>query len=309
VRVSVIIPAYNAAATIGETLRSVLDQTWRDIEVVVIDDGSTDDTATILAEFKSQSVTILSQENRGASSARNMGLRKAHGDYIQFLDADDLLSPTKIELQLKALEFTTERSVASCAWVHFETNPAHAVYEPQPVWTVQDPLEWLVRSLSGQGMMQPAAWLTPRSVIDAAGNWNESLSLHDDGEFFTRVLLHADRNVFVPDAVVYYRRVGESLSRRRSPNAIASAWEVCKERHHELLKARDDKPARRAIATQYAQFAYEFQQSAPHLAREALAAIRTLDVGPAPTVGGSAFRVLAATLGFERALNLRASLS
>jgi glycosyltransferase involved in cell wall biosynthesis len=278
------------------------------MEIIVVDDGSTDSTPD-LAESLGDRVIVLRQNRRGAAAARNAGLNIARGTHIQFLDADDILSPAKIELQMKALDVAGERTVASCAWAHFDTDTPGAVYEPEPVWTVGDPVEWLIRSLSGEGMMQPAAWLTPRSAIDAAGFWNESLTLHDDGEFFTRVLLQVERNVFVRDAIVYYRNVPGSLSRQRSRIAIESALEVCRARHRLLLKARDDKASRKAIATQYAQFAYEFFQKAPDLAQQAIQAIADLETQPARTAGGAPFRILAATIGFERALKVRSAFS
>jgi glycosyltransferase involved in cell wall biosynthesis len=306
--VSVIIPAHDAADTIAETMRSVLSQSWARIEPILVDDGSTDETGEIVRDIGKDAVRVIRQEQRGAAAARNVGLNSATGSYVQFLDADDILSATKIELQMRALEFAGSRSIASCTWTHFEHDPAHAVHRPETVWTIEDPVEWLVRSLSGEGMMQPGAWLTPRSVIDDAGPWNESLSLHDDGEFFHRVLLCADRNIFVPDAIVYYRTVSGSLSRRRSREAITSAFAVCQARQRLLLMVRDDAAARRAIATQYAQFAYEFAESAPDLSREALTLIRELRTEPAHTVGGSAFRLLSSSLGFAKALRIRSAL-
>ena len=158
-------------------------------------------------------------------------------------------------------------------------------------------------------MMQPAAWLTPRTLIDRAGPWDESLTLHDDGEFFARVLMHAQRNVFVKDAFVYYRRVSGSLSRARGDKASASAFAVCSAKARLLLSARDDRETRRAAATEFARFVYEFRSSDPELAEKALHAMRELAVEPAPAVGGGMFQGLSALVGFERALQIRSSLS
>jgi hypothetical protein len=177
------------------------------------------------------------------------------------------------------------------------------------VWTEERPIEWLITSSAGGGMMQPAAWLTPRSTIDKAGPWNEELTLHDDGEFFARVLLESERNVFVRDALVYYRTVKGSLSRTRGNTASESAFAVCSAKAKMLLGVRDDEATRRAAATEFARFIYEFQPSAPELAENALQEMRKLGVEPAPAVGGGIFRGLAAILGFERALRIRSSLS
>ena len=307
--VSVIIPAHNATAFIRETLSSVLDQSWTNVETIVIDDGSDDQTSLAVQEAGRDSIRVIRQERKGASAARNAGLRIAQGKYVQFLDADDLISQRKIELQVCALEASSPTTIAACEWVHFESDPKLAVPHPEPVWSVSDPLNWLVVSLTGGGMMQPGAWLTPRTLIDAAGPWDESLSLHDDGEFFTRVLVRADRITMVEEATAYYRSVPGSLSRHRSRSAVESAFAVCRSRHRAILEKRDDPATRKAVATQYAQFAYEFYSAAPDLVSSALSLISELRAEPAPTIGGPGFRLTSATLGFVRALKIRSALA
>ena len=303
--VSVIIPAYNADRWLSDTIRSATSQTCDDIEIIVVDDGSTDETAEVASGFGDEEVRLIRQAKAGAGAARNRGLSEARGAFIQFLDADDVLAPDKIAKQMDALAGLPFDSVASCSWGRFTGEPESAVFPDEPVWKVEDPAEWLVQSLNGGGMMQPGAWLTPRSIIDAAGPWNESLTLHDDGEYFTRVLLKASRNVFVPEAKIFYRDVEGSLSRIRSRDAVQSAFTVCRLRGQHLLAVRDDKAARRAVATQYAQFAYEHGETAPDLAIEALKAIEDLGVSPNAGIGGHLFAFLSKVLGFRAALHLR----
>ena len=306
--VSVIIPSWNAREFVGETLRSVTGQTWSHIEIIVVDDESTDDTASVVAACGDDRLTLIRQRHHGASSARNRGIANAHGDLIQFLDADDILCPDKLALQIDALRHAPDGAVASCTWSHFgEGTSDRAAVED--ICTEPDPIEWLTQSLSGANMMHPAAWLVPRAVADAAGPWNEMLSLHDDGDYFARVLTKATRNVFVRDAHVFYRAVHDSLSRRRNLAAIESAFAVCKSRRDTLLGARDSARTREAIATQYLQFAYEFVSPAPDLAREAIAEISSLGVAPANRVGSQSFRRSVQLLGFRNALKLRRSLA
>ena len=303
--ISVIIPAHNAERWIDQTIRSATTQTWKDVEVIVVDDGSTDRTAEIASGSDAERVHVVRQPQSGAGAARNRGLGEARGEFIQYLDADDLLAPDKLARQMEALSGKPADTIASCAWGRFTGEPESAVFRDEPVWRVEDPVEWLVRSLDGGGMMQPGAWLTPRSIIDAAGPWNESLTLHDDGEYFTRVLLKAGRNVFVPEARIFYRDVEGSLSRVRSRDAVQSAFTVCQLRGQHLLAVRDDKAARRAVATQYAQFAYEHGEAAPDLAIEALKAIEDLGVSPNLGIGGRLFAFVSKILGFRAALHLR----
>lgn len=306
--VSIIIPAYNAEQWIAQSVASATRQTWKNVEIIVVNDGSSDRTEEIAGSTRDVRVTLVSQKNAGAAAARNRGLRESRGDFVQYLDADDVLGDDKVERQLNALSSSPASSVASCAWLRFSHEISAAEPLPEPVWTVADPVEWLVGSLGGGGMMQPGAWLTPRAVADAAGPWNESLTLHDDGEYFTRVLLASTRNVFVPEARVYYRDVEESLSRRRSRHAIESAFAVCKARARHLLAVKDSREVRRALATQYAQFAYENALSAPDLVGESLAAIEELGVSPNHTVGGGLFTLLDRIVGFPAAIHLRQSL-
>ncbi len=303
--VSVIVPAFNAAEYLPVTLDSVLAQTCSALEVIVVDDGSADDTSAVARSVSDPRVRWLRQEHRGAAAARNRGLAAARGKFIQFLDADDLLATDKLERQLTALAAAPAGAVASGPWYRFNTDVRSAIIQTEPVWTVREPVEWLIASLCGNGMMQPGAWLTPREIIAAAGPWEESLSLHDDGEFFTRVLLKATGNIFVPGATVFYREVAGSLSRKRSRRAIESALAVCRSRHRHLLAVRDDPLARRAIATQYAQFAYEFAAAAPDLGRQALRAMRELRTAPAFVIGSPAFRWLSRVFGMRLALLTR----
>jgi glycosyltransferase involved in cell wall biosynthesis len=274
----------------------------------VIDDASSDATCDIVSEFRDPRFRLLRQSHQGAAAARNHGLEKSRGEIIQFLDADDLLSQNKIQSQVDALSVASGRSISCCGWAHFEDSVERSKPFPEAVWFISDPVEWLVKSLQGGGMMQPGCWLTPRVMLDAAGSWDTSLSLHDDGDYFARVLLEANQIVFVDDALVYYRTVRGSLSRQRSRHDIESGLQVCRARHAALLQRRDDCESRKAIATQYAQFAYEFARTAPDLAAEALSTIVHLGAEPAPTVGGKHFRRLASWLGFSAALRLRSLL-
>jgi Glycosyltransferases involved in cell wall biogenesis len=95
--VSILIPAFNAERWIADTIKSALDQSWPSKEIIIVDDGSRDETVRIAQRFASKDVTVISQENQGASAARNKALQLCQGDYIQWLDADDLLAPDKVQ--------------------------------------------------------------------------------------------------------------------------------------------------------------------------------------------------------------------
>src|SRR5438270_12906784 len=99
--VSILIPAYNAEPWVGDTIKSALNQTWPRKEIIVVDDGSRDQTLQVVRQFASKDVSVVTQENQGASVARNRAFELCQGDYIQWLDADDLLGPDKIIRQME----------------------------------------------------------------------------------------------------------------------------------------------------------------------------------------------------------------
>ncbi len=148
--VSIIIPFHNARRWLAAAIESSLAQTISEKEVIVVDDGSTDESPAIASRYVNQAVRIATQANRGASAARNHGLRLARGEFIQFLDADDLLAPDKIERQVAVLS-RAPGCVATGAWGHFRDSPADAVFHPEPVWRGADPADWLIASWSGGG--------------------------------------------------------------------------------------------------------------------------------------------------------------
>src|SRR6516162_11875460 len=122
--VSILIPAYNAEEWIADTIRSAIAQTWQCKEIIVVDDGSSDRTAEVARQFASKKVVVVSTENYGAASARNSALQLSQGDYIQWLDADDLLAKDKIELQLASLrELNNRRKLLSSSWAYFHYRP------------------------------------------------------------------------------------------------------------------------------------------------------------------------------------------
>src|SRR5207302_3617886 len=131
--VSILIPAYNAERWIAETIRSALAQTWPNKEIIIVDDGSTDDTVGIVREFASDGVKLIRQRNQGAAAARNRAFRQSRGNYIQWLDADDLLGPDKIARQMEMAEQVKDKwTLFSSAWGSFRHRPSKATFSPTP---------------------------------------------------------------------------------------------------------------------------------------------------------------------------------
>jgi glycosyltransferase involved in cell wall biosynthesis len=206
--VSILIPAYNAERWIRDTMLSAINQTWPNKEVIVVDDGSSDDTVKIAKMLESETVKVITQANTGACGARNNALRHAQGDYIQWLDADDLLHPEKIALQLTQSNGGREsRTLLTCAWGKFFFRTHKAKFTPDALWQNLGPVEWIMSKFLHNVWMNPAVWLVSRHMTELAGPWDGRLSLSgdDDGEYICRVAAVCEEVKFIPDARCYYR--------------------------------------------------------------------------------------------------------
>jgi glycosyltransferase involved in cell wall biosynthesis len=224
--VSILIPAYNAEKWIGDTIRSVLDQTCPRKEIIIVDDGSKDSTLAIAKQFASGFVKVISQENKGASAARNTALEHAQGDYIQWLDADDLLGPDKISEQMKKAENgRTSLTLLSSSFGTFYWRPRKAIFRPNALWQDLSPVEWFLERFRYNLWVNPAVWLVSRRLTEKAGPWDERLSLDDDGEYFCRVVAASERVKFVRQATSLYRMTGYSqLSMTENEKAYESMF-------------------------------------------------------------------------------------
>ena len=237
---SIIIPSFNSAQWLGKTVESALAQTWPEKEIIVVDDGSTDGSLALARHFESQGVRVATQSNAGAAAARNTGLKIARGDYLQFLDADDLLAPDKLERQIRRLQ--------------------------------ADGSEYTL-------MRATATWLLPRGMVEKIGPWNTDYRSNplDDMDYFDRARAAARTVVFCGETRTYYRsELTGSLSRVRSPDA----WRAISATLHRsvdlLLKLEDSPRTRHAGATMLQRFIYESYPALPELAATAAARVRQL---------------------------------
>lgn len=250
--VSILIPAHNSETWIAETLRSALAQTWEPKEIIVVDDGSTDRTLAIAKEFEPYGVRVVWQENQGASAARNNAFSLSKGEYIQWLDADDLLAPDKISLQMELAQNLSRRLLISGPWGRFMYRPYRAEFVPSSLWCDLTPTEWLVRKMEQNVFMQTATWLVSRELTEAAGPWDIRLLGDDDGEYFCRVLLASDGVRFVRGANLYYRAFRfNSLSYiGRFPRKIEAHW-LSMQLHIQYLRSLEDSVRVRSACLEY----------------------------------------------------------
>ncbi len=307
--VSIIIPCYNAERWLAATLESALAQTWPTKEIIVINDGSSDTSLAVARSYAGRGVHVIDQVNHGASAARNRGLQEARGEFIQFLDADDLLSPGKIAAQMALLAARrSEGMLASCAWGRFQNDPAHATFVDAVVFHDFASLDFLILAAETGAMMHPSAWLVPRSVADRAGPWNETLSLNDDGEYFCRILLASAGVAFCaePAARSYYRSgLAGSLSQQRSPAARRSQFASIKLITDHLLATGDSAKTRHACAGHWRRFVHDFYPAPSDLIALAEQEVQRLgETVGAPTMGPQT-AALARLLGWRLVWRLK----
>lgn len=253
--VSILIPAYNAERWLADTIQSALAQTWPRKEIIIVDDGSRDQTLGAARQFASKNVSVVTQENQGAAAARNKAFELCQGDYIQWLDADDLLAPDKIARQMEvAQEFQDKRRLLSSAWGYFMYRPSRAQFLPTPLWCDLEPTEWLIRKWEGNHHMQTATWLVSRELTEAAGPWDTRLLGDDDGEYFCRVLLASSGVRFAPDAKVFYRITDSSRwSYIGSSNRKLEAHLLSRQLQIGYLRSLEDNGRVRAACLKYLQ--------------------------------------------------------
>lgn len=205
--ISCVMAAHDAAGTIAAAIESVLGQTRSDLELIVVDDGSTDQTAKVLAEFDDDRVLVLRQPRQGPSAARNRALARARGEFVAPIDADDVWLPRKLELQVDALNRRAEAGV-TYGWTDFvdeELRPMHADGRATAEGNV---LEALLRMNFISCGSTP---LIRRAALHDVGGFDETLDGAGDWELYTRLAARYPF-VLVPEVVVWYRRSPRSLT-------------------------------------------------------------------------------------------------
>jgi glycosyltransferase involved in cell wall biosynthesis len=198
---------------------------------------------------------VIEQPHQGAAAARNTAYSHCQGDYVQWLDGNDVLAPDKLERLIAArAQRHGPRTLLSCAWGRFLYRHRRADFEPTALWCDLSPAEWLLRKVEHNIYMQTATWLVSRELAQAAGPWDTSLSVDDDGEYFSRVLLFSDGVRFVPDAKVFYRRSGTGrVSHIGRSNEKMDAQLRSMELTIRYLRSLDDGPRARAACRTYLQ--------------------------------------------------------
>ena len=247
--VSIIIPVYNRANIIAETLASVINQTYENWECIIVDDGSTDNTVAVLNTYseKDSRIKVYTRpfvKSKGASSCRNYGFYKSKGSFIQYLDSDDLISENKLEVQVGLLENSSHDVFCTCKWGFLKNDNTKQIISHLSVYNNFSDILFFLESLStSKGYMPIHNYMFHRDLISNVGVWNESIAVNDDGEFMSRVFIEATKVVFADDCHVFYRiQSNESLSNVNSNQKrhdLVASWKLIENNLNNRFKKQE----------------------------------------------------------------------
>jgi glycosyltransferase involved in cell wall biosynthesis len=215
----VVIPCYNHANFLQDSIRSVLAQTYPNLDILVVDDGSTDNTREVVSQFPS--VRYLYQENAGVGAARNNGWRHTQGEFLQFLDADDYLLPTKIQ---RCVELFMADPAASVVYTDYETRTEDmcAPHPHQhPAWEM--PEGHVLKRLVEQNtsFFVPACALIRREYVEQVNGFNETLLGTEDWFLWVSLAAYGAKFRYLPETLAWYRHTMTGLSKQEVPLAYA----------------------------------------------------------------------------------------
>ncbi|MDC0835920.1 Beta-13-glucosyltransferase [Geitlerinema sp. FC II] len=205
--ISVVIPVYNGEATIRATIASVLDQSFRDFELIVIDDGSTDNTVEIVKAIADPRISVFSYANAGQAESRNRGAKLASGEFLSFIDADDLWTPDKLDAQLQALKDRPDAAVAYSWTAHVDEGDRFFRHGPRLSFEGNVYEKLIINDFVGSG----SNVLVRKSAFFDVGGFETSFPPAEDWELWVR-LAAKYRFVVVPKAQILYRTLTRSAS-------------------------------------------------------------------------------------------------
>ncbi len=207
VKVSVIIPTYNRAQCVCRAIDSVLRQTYADHEIIVVDDGSTDNTKDVLLKYNGR-IKYVHQPNGGISNARNHGIRVSTGEYIAFLDSDDEWVPEKLAVQLKLLESNKKLGIVCSKMIILDEDGRECGMKPEER-TGRNFRELIEIG----GDLPTSSVMTRRECFDKVGMFDESLPMMEDFEMWVRIASQYDIHIFTKEALAYYHKHAHQITR------------------------------------------------------------------------------------------------
>lgn len=298
--VSVIIPCYNAEKWVAEAIQSALDQAWPNSEVIVIDDGSTDGSLAVIKSFGDR-IIWQTGTNRGGNAARNSGLEMCHGEWLQYLDADDYLLPEKISKQVEFIMANPKADIVYSPVILEHWSESNPWQELLPIPELQDPWELLARWY----LPQTGAPLWRKQAIVDVGAWKQGQSCCQEHELYLRLLMADKAFAYCASNGAVYRQWSEhTVCKRDKPELHRRRLEI-EQRMEEFLRERGKLTSARLRAINQARFeiARMVWQFDPKFAAEVVETIKFSqpDFMPAGNSAPSHYRAIYRMLGFHTA--------
>ena len=211
-KVSVIIPSFNSGEFLDEAIQSVAGQTYKNLEIIVVNDGSSDNTEEIVRRWQKQDSRIRYIEhrfNKGLAAARNTGIKNSYGEYIAFLDADDVWIPTKLEVQIHAIEKEKVQGAFSNWWIwdNFSGSKKLAFFE-NPLRGSKDIINSLVKKNFGNS----STFVTKKEIFNQIGFFDETLKASEDYDFWLRLFFNNIKIAWINEPLVFYRQHNSQMS-------------------------------------------------------------------------------------------------
>jgi glycosyltransferase involved in cell wall biosynthesis len=319
--VSVVTPTHNSARWLADTLASIRGQSYPNLEIIVVDDGSSDSSTGIARKFDAK---VLVLHNSSAGEARNHGIENSTGKYIQFLDSDDILSSNKIATQVAALERTADNWIAASPLTYFYDGDHPERSELEDGEWIADSnsvSDWVAIALALDGrrfrMVPGGCYLVPRTIVQRAGPWMTQPSPDDDGEFFLRVVLES-RGVKGTSGRLYYRKFRSPISLSGTVNErwLRGVYAAIELKTATLLQHRNDPEVFRYAGRNFAGLAFDAYPDYPDIYRASVKAAHKYGVTTiTPHFATKLGTVISGAFGWKAAkhlqkmrLNLRARL-
>jgi glycosyltransferase involved in cell wall biosynthesis len=299
--VSVVVPVFNGVGFVVDAITSVVRQTYANLEIIVVDDGSTDDSASVVNAITDPRIRYVFQQNQGQSAAINYGVSISTGQFIKILDADDWINPTHIASQVEAIGDSTD-VIASCRWGYFVNDfRSPAIRSELTNASYDDPMLWIVDSLTrDEGMMGGWMWLIPRQVWDRAGGYDSRLSLNNDFHFSIAILLASKGVRFAEGAIYSYRKgLPGALSATYGRKAMESALMTTQLGTQLLLARENSDRIRRIAADRFQSWLFKFYPKFFDLVESTESRIHELGGSSVQMQGGRLLKLIMPIIGWK----------
>lgn len=271
----------------------------------MVNDGSTDNTFHVAQSINDKRVKIIQQSNKGASASRNEAFKQSKGEYIVFVDADDLINHDYLYNQILTVNGKTD-SVVLAQWGRFTNNDLTTfklVPNPDQSMTLQTWVKEFWYHVNP--MTNPGRILIPRNLIEKAGLWNENLTLNDDLEFFTRIFDNSNVLIFNNESTLYYRSGVNGLSGIRGKKAYTSLYNSLKLSTEIVSKKYNNEATKKACANMWQSFIYIVYPNENHLIKLVEKELNNLVKSNLKFPTGGITKIIINLLGWKMTVHLK----